>query len=271
MRVRKLIAEAVKAEVDAAISEAARGKAKGQEFDKALAEIYRLKAETDKLRKESANLPPSFTIWIPVFSALVAVVGVYMTARNGIRQALENRVGTLDEKLYDQRTAAYKDFLKAMEPLGTQVKNAPLTPIACQAVASNLRRIYYAGGGLVLTDDSRLWWSCLVALLAKAGALSGGRLKVPMDSAAYADECSDYRLEHHRKLLGLDSSDARIVCHTHVFGKVSDVGDPKPLKTERIKDYVFLHFAASRFRSALAHDFQSRRLIADLKPLRANP
>lgn len=265
---RRLAAEVAKAEADAA--KAAFEAGPDQQRANALrmqVEVAKLQAEIAKLQQETSNGGTGGAVWITagssLLAALIAVVGIFVTARHSIRQALQNRIGVLDLKHYDQRTEAYRALLKAMEPLATQVDCPPLRPADCRAMAAELRRQYYSGCGLLLTADARAWWSCLVAVLARASEKEV--LLVPADSASYSKECSEPELVKHRRTLGLTCDEKpereRERCYEYEFAGPTV---PSHHATSEIQDYVVLQFTASRFRSELSKDLQSRRQIADL-------
>jgi hypothetical protein len=224
--------------------------------------------EAELLSAKAPVPPPDPPAWLTagatVLAAVIAVAGVSWTARNGIRQAMEGRVGTLDAKLYDARSTAYAKLVEAMQPLATQ-RATRLTAQECESVADELQRLYYSGSGLLLGSEARRWWSCLVALLATAGR-TGIKLNVPESGRAYAEQCRDDLLNEHRCTLGLtmknrwkSADEERAACYT-VFDERTLHAD-----TEAIRHYVVLQFAASRLRSALAGDLSSRRPIGDLR------
>lgn len=252
---QKLILEVTKLESEAR-------KLESESQDLTTARFQKLDAELGKLRAETLHVQPW---WGTLVGALLGFLAVALTGWVAWRQSIKARISSFDMKVFEARLAGYGKLVATTDTLALFAPHRLVDKGACQSAARRLKTQYFNLTGMLLTAESKERYLALAHALMRAGTCDN--LKVPADTVQLRQWWDEETLRNERVNLGLVKSakakhkkmtpkqraDAEnTAVNNHEFG------DPQ---THPNADFVVLQFAASRFRSALIEDIQSRRAL----------
>jgi hypothetical protein len=245
---QKLILEVAKLESEVR-------KLESESQDLAAARSQQLDAELGKLRAETLHVPPW---WGTLVGALLGFLAVALTGFIAWRQALKAKVGAFDMKVFEARMAGYGKLVAATDVLALYAPHRLVDKATCQLAALRLKADYFGLTGLLLTKESKERYLALAHALMRAATTDN--LRVPADTAQLREWWDDELLKNERTNLGLEkpgkmAPDQRAQAENNAVNN-HQFGDPR---THPAADFIVLQFAASRFRSALIDDIQSRR------------
>ena len=219
--------------------------------------VLKLDAELKKLRAESENVAPW---WGALAGALFGFFAVALTGWFAWRQSVKARISSFDMKVFEARLANYGRLVAATEALALYAPYRLVDQAACQTAARRLKSQYSSLTGLLLTEESKARYIALTHALMRAANTTN--LKVPANTVELREWWDEEVLRNERLNLGLaQKSDVRPEERSEAENKAVNnhqFGDPQ---THPAADFIVLHFAASRFRSALIGDIQSRRAL----------
>jgi type IV secretory pathway TrbD component len=224
---------------------------------KAELEVQKLELEVAKLKEVHADWPT----WVPaLFGLLLAAMSIpasFWAARRA-------RKGELDQATHEKRLASYPHLVEATSPLALYFPGsdpdggtASLSQSKCRAMGLGMSKWYFAGGGLLLSEEARDAYFNLARALTHACFEEG--LKVPNfpdDSRHISREKIDEYIDKFRSELGQQLKPALIKVDEWTFGgSAPEREDSIPYK---FKDYVFLQQLSSALRTKLSKDLYSR-------------
>jgi hypothetical protein len=229
----------------------------------------RERLELQKLEREIATLERQPPTWLsPVLTAATTVLsvvggllagflGAKKAATSAFNVARSNREGELDQSVHQHRLELYPRLVKATAPLAIYFPDyaGALAPYRCAEMGREMSQWYFAGGGLLLSNEARDAYFAIVRALTRAS--KAVRLQAPHfpDDAA---NLSVTTLRDFRQKLPI-AKDGHSVENWQFGSEVADTAPPE----EKFRDYVFLQHLGSSLRTELASDIRGRRRPGD--------
>lgn len=185
----------------------------------------------------------------PFIGAIVGATGALVVAHLA-------RLGAIDTETHKARLECYPELVEATAPLAIyfpavdEEGRARLGPAECREMGAAMSRWYFAGGGLLLSTQSRDAYFRLARALTLASSSRG-----PLDAPSWPEDQERVSTEHlraKRKALGIGPL-TEIDVETWGFGTKAATG--------LFRDYTLLQELSSRLRTALAEDLRARRRV----------
>lgn len=189
-------------------------------------------------------------------TSLVAFVAGLLGGAVSVYVARRERLGAFEHSVHKMRLERYGDLVSTCAGLAVYFPHddspmqRSLTVDDCAKMGGAMSKWYFEGGGLLMSEATRVAYFDLIRGLTRASEAS--ELRVPQ-FPDHAEDVSIEKLDHYRE--ELTEADLRKL-EEWTFGVVvADVAPP----AQRFRDYVLLQRLSSQLRKALTEDLRSRR------------
>ena len=122
--------------------------------------------------------------------AIAGIAGTYLSAILKFRKDLAFKY---DTDLREKRIPEYRELWKLLQPLAQYARPGPFTFEVAQQLTQNLRRWYFEGGGIFLSDRSRDAYFALQESLKEVSKEDSARSLEPEPFETIRKRSSDLR------------------------------------------------------------------------------